>query len=511
MNLLVSKLKQFFIFLFFALIFINVSDVKADSHDQLSESLKQSLTIVINENVSEDLQKAIAKYAIAISQNISDKNKTTLLQSTKEMLSISSNENINDFKQIITLLNNLEKIIDIIYPHILEEMDNQNIPNDLQINAWLAFSDLKTGIKNLKTGKNFDQSQIKNSLEVISKALVADSITKANQQEVAEKVTKTDNRQNNINIKANYNIDNKKEVIGIVQKSGKKGLIQTDGGTEKKLKKRDNVKNNTLLTCIESSTGCQMILDKKTSFYLESGTQIIINSYYVDGDGTQFIKACLLDGGFYFKTLRKINSQVTINIINNGRNFYDAIMSKGPDAKFGVSKEDNVLDVVNAGGTNVNQFRMYSENADMLLDNINTSNIEDMANMFEAPKTDFLPSITNANGDPCININFGDISVVQEISINTCSHNHAHVDGEDQAEPLIIDDMLGSTNEAGHQDEFDAGYYDLGENCNPDIVIPYIICADDFSCTLRGEDPKKDPNVNPGGPSVDPGGDHHSG
>ena len=71
--------------------------------------------------------------------------------------------------------------------------------------------------------------------------------------------------------------------------------------------------------------------------------------------------------------------------------------------------------------------------------------------------------------------------------------------------------MLGSTNEAGHQDEFDAGYYDLGENCNPDIVIPYIICADDFSCTLRGEDPKKDPNVNPGGPSVDPGGDHHSG
>ena len=39
---------------------------------------------------------------------------------------------------LIILLNNLEKIIDIIYPHILDEMSNQNIPNDLQINAWLA-------------------------------------------------------------------------------------------------------------------------------------------------------------------------------------------------------------------------------------------------------------------------------------------------------------------------------------------------------------------------------------
>ena len=160
MNLLVSRLKQFFIFLFFAFIFINVSDVKADSHDQLSESLKQSLTIVINENVSKDLQNAIAKYAIAISQNISDKNKKTLLKSTKEMLAISSNENINDFDKVYDLLANLETIIDIIYPHILDEMDNQNISNDLQINAWLAFSDLQTGIKNLLTGKNFDQSQI---------------------------------------------------------------------------------------------------------------------------------------------------------------------------------------------------------------------------------------------------------------------------------------------------------------------------------------------------------------
>ncbi|GIR13993.1 MAG: hypothetical protein CM15mP24_2360 [Candidatus Pelagibacterales bacterium] len=53
------------------------------------------------------------------------------------------NLNKNDFNQIYTLLNNLEKIIDIIYPYILDEMSNQNIPNDLQINAWLAFSDLK--------------------------------------------------------------------------------------------------------------------------------------------------------------------------------------------------------------------------------------------------------------------------------------------------------------------------------------------------------------------------------
>ena len=208
MNLFVSRLKQVFIFLFFALIFINVNDAKADSHDQLSENLKQSLTKVINENVTEDLQKAIVKYVSAISQDISDDNKTTLLQSTKEMLSVSSNGNINDFNQIYTLLNNLEKIIDIIYPHILDEMSNQNIPNDLQINAWLAFSDLKTGIK------NFDESQIKNSLKVISKALVADSITEANQQ-VAENESETENEQNNESKKANYNVDDKLSLIHI--------------------------------------------------------------------------------------------------------------------------------------------------------------------------------------------------------------------------------------------------------------------------------------------------------
>ncbi len=69
-------------------------------------------------------------------------------------------------------------------------MSNQNIPNDLQINAWLAFSDLKTAIT------NFDQSQIKNSLKVISRALVADSITDANQQ-VAANESETENEQNN--------------------------------------------------------------------------------------------------------------------------------------------------------------------------------------------------------------------------------------------------------------------------------------------------------------------------
>ena len=500
MNLLKTKLKQTLILLSFAIFFINLNNAEADSHDNLSEDLKQSLSNVINENLSEDLQKAIVKYVSVISNNITEDEKTKLLQSTKEMLSISANREINDFAQVYDLLVNLEIIIDIIYPYILDEMSNQNIPNNLQINAWLAFSDLKTAIS------NFDQSKIKNSLKVISKALVADSITEDNKEVVEEEAeTETETAKNNESKKVVYNTDENNDDIGMVQKS--RGFLQ-DGI---KVKKRNPIFTNTLLECIQSSKGCQFKLDDKTAFYLESGTKIIINSYYVDADGTQFIKACLLDGGFYFTTLRKINSQVTINIINNGTNFYDAFMSKGPDAKFGVSKEDNVLDVVNAGGTNVNQFRMYSENADMLLDNINTSNIEDMANMFEAPVTDFLPSITNANGDPCININFGDISVVQEISINTCSHNHAHVDGEDPAEPLIIDEMLGSTNDAGHQDEFDAGYYDLGENCNPNIVIPYIICPDGFSCTLRGEDPKKDPNVNPGGPSVDPGGDHHSG
>ena len=482
MNLLVSRLKQFFIFLFFALIFINVSDVKADSHDQLSESLKQSLTIVINENVSKDLQNAIAKYAIAISQNISDKNKTTLSQSTREMLSISANGEINDFAKVYDLLANLETIIDIIYPHILDEMKKQNISNDLQINAWLAFSDLKTGIK------NFDESQIKNSLKVISKALVADSIKVAN-QEVAEKETEMDNAQNNENKKANYNIDDKKEVIGKVQKSGKKGFFVDDI----QLKKRNKVSTNSLLTCRESSTGCQFILDKKTSFYLKNKTKIIINSYSVDPDGTQFIKACLLEGGFYFKTLRKTNSQLTTNIKNNGTNYYDAVISKGSDAKLGVSIENN-LDVVNAGGTDVAIFRIYSKNAATKLANISTSSISDISNKYNVPLIDVLPSITNDYGDPCINPNFGEISIkVQETNTSTCTHDHAHNENE------------------SHEDDFDEGEYDLGDNCNPDIVIPYIICPDDFSCTLPGEDPKKDPNVNPSGPNVDPGGDHHSG
>ena len=479
MNLFVNRLKQVFIFLFFALIFINVNDVKADSHDQLSENLKQSLTKVINENVTEDLQKAIVKYVSAISQNISDDNKTTLLQSTKEMLSISSNLNKNDFNQIYTLLNNLEKIIDIIYPHILDEMSNQNIPNDLQINAWLAFSDLKTGIK------NFDESQIKNSLKVISKALVSDSITEANQQ-VAENESETENKQNNESKKANYNVDDTNEVIGKVQKSGKKGFFQDDT----QLKKRNKISTNSLLECKQSSTGCQFILDKKTSFYLKNNTKIIINSYDVDADGTQFIKACLLEGGFYFKTLRKTNSQVIINIKNEGENYYDAIISQGTDAKLGVLKENyNVLDVVNGGATNVSKFRIFSENAATKLQNVNISNVEDVQNMFNTPVTNILPSITNVNGDPCINPNFGDISIkVQETNTSNCTHAHAHNENEP------------------HEDDYDEGKYDLGENCNADIVVPYVICPENWSCTIGGNDPKKDPNVNP-----DPGGDHHLG
>ena len=493
MNLLVSRLKQVFIFLFFALIFINVSDVKADSHDQLSETLKQSLTIVINENVSEDLQNAIAKYAIAISQNISDENKNTLLQVTREMLSISANGKINDFAQVYDLLVNLETIIDIIYPHILDEMKKQNISNDLQINAWLAFSDLKTGIKNLKTGKNFDQSQIKNSLKVISKALVAESITEAN-QEVAEKETETENGQNNESKTANYNVDNTKEVIANskVQKSGKKGFIQNDDGDEKQLRKRDKVKTNSLLTCRESSTGCQFTLDKKTSFYFKNNTKIIINSYYVDADGTQFIKACLLEGGFFFKTLRKTNSQVVINIKNEGEYYYDAIISQGTDAKLGVLKENNnVLDVVNGGATNVSKFRFFSENADTKLQNVNISNVEDVQNMFNTPVNNILPSITNNHGDPCINPNFGNISIkVQETNTSKCTHAHTH-----------------NENDEFHDDDYDEGNYDLGDTCNADIVIPNILCPINYSCALTPPTPD---NPNPG-PSPDPGGDHHSG
>ena len=486
MNLFVNRLKQVFIFLFFALIFINVNDAKADSHDQLSENLKQSLTKVINENVSKDLQKAIAKYASVISKKLAEDEKEDerkkLLKSTQRLISIATGE-ADDWNSAFDIISELLIIINIINPYILDEMSNQNIPNDLQINAWLAFSDLKTGIK------NFDESQIKNSLKVISKALVADSITEANQQ-VAENESETENEQNNESKKANYNVDDTNEVIGKVQKSGKKGFFQDDT----QLKKRNKISTNSLLECKQSSTGCQFILDKKTSFYLKNNTKIIINSYYVDADGTQFIKACLLEGGFYFKTLRKTNSQVIINIKNEGENFYDAIISQGTDAKLGVLKENNnVLDVVNGGATNVSKFRFFSENADTKLQNVNISNVEDVQNMFNTPVNNILPSITNAYGDPCINPNFGDISIkVQETNTSKCTHAHAHNENEP------------------HEDDYDEGKYDLGENCNADIVIPVIVCPENWSCTIGGNDPKKDPNVNPD-PNVDPGDDHHSG
>jgi len=478
-------LKKFIIFFVLPIIFIaKISYANSDTSDQLTDALKISLADVIDENLSKDLQKKIAQYVNAISKNLTDDEKTKLLESTKEMISISSKRDKNDFNQLLVLLDNLEIIIDIINPYILDEMGIQNIPNNQQIDAWLAFSDLKEGINNL------DKSQIENSFKVISEALVADSIKEDNKEVVEEEAeteteTETETVQNNESKKVVYNTDENEDVIGKVQKSGAKGFFQND----KQLKKRNKVSTNTLLTCRESSTGCQFILDDKTAFYLKSGTEIIINSYYVDGDGTQFIKACLLDGGFYFKTLRKINSQVTINIKNNDTKFYDAIISKGPDAKLGVSKEDNVLDVVNAGNTNVNQFRIYSDNADMLLDNINTSNIEDLAMMFEATVNDFLPSITNANGDPCINPNFADISIVQEININTCSHSHAHLDGED-----------GGL----HEDDYDEGNYDLGDSCTADSVIPNTICPANYSCALTPPDPN-DPSP------IDPGGDHHEG
>ena len=482
MNLLVTKLKQVFILLFFTLFLININNANADSHDNLSENLKQSLTTVINENVSEDLKKAIVKYVSAISQDISDDNKTTLLQSTKEMLSISSNGNINDFNQIYALLNNLEKIIDIIYPYMLDEMSNQNIPNNLQLDAWLAFSDLKTGIK------NFDESQIKNSLKVISKALVADSITEAN-KEVAKKETETENGQNNESKKANYNVDDTKETIGKVQKTGSKAFYQDDT----QLKKRNNISTNSLLTCRENSTGCQFILDKKTSFYLKNNTKIIINSYSVDADGNQLIKACLLEGGFYFKTLRKTNSNLTINIKNNGENYYDAILSQGFDAKLGINLDNNKIDVVNAGPSMVSKIRINPESADTMQANFNVSNVENVGEMFETPITDILPSITNAYGDPCINPNFGTFNMLQEIKTSTCSHTHAHYE-----------------NGVSHEDDYDEGQYDLGDNCNPDIVIPEIVCPQGYTCTLDGDDPKK-PGGGGGGGNNDAGGDHHLG
>ena len=41
-------------------------------------------------------------------------------------------------------------------------------------------------------------------------------------------------------------------------------------------------------------------------------------------------------------------------------------------------------------------------------------------------------------------------------------------------------------------------------------MVPYVVCPENWSCTIGGNDPKKDPNVSPD-PNVDPGDDHHSG
>ena len=286
---------------------LETTDTNSDTSDQLTDALKSSLADVIDENLSEDLQLKIAQYVNAISKNITKKEKKKLSDSTREMLFITSKRDKNDINQLFDLLDNLKIIIKIINPYILDEMDEQNIANNLQIGAWIAFSDLLDGINNL------DESKIKSSLKVISEALVADSITEDNKEVVEEEAeTETETAKNNESKKVVYNTDENNDDIGNVQKS--RGFLQ-DGI---KVKKRNKISTNTLLECMPSSTGCQFVLGDKTVFYLESGTEIIINSYYVDGDGTQFIKACLLDGGFYFKTLRKINSQVTINIINNG-------------------------------------------------------------------------------------------------------------------------------------------------------------------------------------------------
>ena len=151
-------------------------------------------------------------------------------------------------------------------------------------------------------------------------------------------------------------------------------------------------------------------------------------------------------------------------------------------------KENNNLDVVNAGLSDVNKIRIYSENVDNKQQNINISNVEDLEKKFETTKTNILPSITNAYGDPCINPNFGDISnKIQETNTPTCTHAHAH-----------------NENGESHQDDYDEGYYDLGDNCNPDIVIPEIVCPNNYTCTLGGDDPKQ-PG---GGENNDPGEDH---
>ena len=150
--------------------------------------------------------------------------------------------------------------------------------------------------------------------------------------------------------------------------------------------------------------------------------------------------------------------------------------------------------MVNAGPTMVSKIRFNSESADTKQENINYSNVENVGKMFETPITNILPSKTNSYGDPCINPNFGIISnKLQEIKTSTCSHAHAHYE-----------------NGVSHEDDYDQGEYDLGENCDPDIVIPVIVCPQGYTCTLGGDDPKK-PGGDDGGGNNDAGEDHHLG
>ena len=84
---------------------------------------------------------------------------------------------------------------------------------------------------------------------------------------------------------------------------------------------------------------------------------------------------------------------------------------------------------------------------------------------------------------------------------STSKNNSSRDSNEDSS-----DDDGNSSCSNGEKDDYDEGEYDLGENCNADIVVPYVVCPENWSCTIGGNDPKKDTNVNP-----DPGGDHHLG
>jgi len=74
------------------------SQTNSDTSDQLTDALKNSLADVIDENLSKDLQKKIAQYVNAISKNLTDDEKTKLLDQQRRCFLLP----LTEIKMILT-------------------------------------------------------------------------------------------------------------------------------------------------------------------------------------------------------------------------------------------------------------------------------------------------------------------------------------------------------------------------------------------------------------------------